>query len=114
MGAGMHVKKGDEVVVTSGDYRGERGTVTRVMPERDRVTLQGPGIPPLVKTLKRTRTNPEGGRTEVDRSFHVSNVSPLAGGKATRVRFEIREDGSKYRVAARDGSELSKLHGPRG
>jgi hypothetical protein len=49
----------------------------------------------------------------VDRSFHISNVSPAVGGKPTRVRFEVRGDGSKHRVAARDGSELSRLRGPR-
>lgn len=114
MGAGRHVKKGDEVVVTAGDFRGQRGTVTKVLAERERVLVQGAGIPPLVKTLRRTRVNPQGGRTEVDRSFHISNVSPVADGRPTRVRFEVRPDGSKHRVAVRGGGELSRLHGPRG
>ena len=113
MGAGMHVKKGDEVVVTAGDYRGQRGTVTRVMADRERVLVQGSGIPPVKKTLRRTRVNPQGGQTEVDRSFHISNVSPAVDGKPSRVRFEVRDDGSKYRVAARGGGELSRLRGPR-
>jgi hypothetical protein len=33
----------------------------------------------------------------------------MIGGKATRVRFVTRADGSKARVAARDGSELHVL-----
>jgi ribosomal protein L24 len=41
--------------------------------------------------------------------IHISNVSPCVDGKPTRVRFEVGEDGSKTRVAARDGSELHVL-----
>ena len=49
----------------------------------------------------------------LDRSFHISNVSPVVDGKPTRVRFVTKADGSKVRVAARDGSELGVVHGPR-
>jgi ribosomal protein L24 len=45
--------------------------------------------------------------------IHISNVSPVADGKPTRVRFATKADGSKVRVAARNGAELSTLHGPR-
>lgn len=111
--AGAHVRKGDEVMVTAGEFRGQLGKVVRVDPERERVTLQGAGIRPVRKNIRPTRVNPQGGQTEVDRTFHMSNVSPVVGGKPTRVRFETRPDGSKYRVAARDGSELGRLRGPR-
>jgi hypothetical protein len=43
----------------------------------------------------------------------MSNVSPVVDGKPTRVRFATKADGSKVRVAARNGAELSTLHGPR-
>lgn len=109
MGAALHVKKGDEVVITAGDYRGKTGTIVKVDRDRDRVTVQGAGIPPIRKTIRPSRVNPQGGMTEIDRTFHISNVSPVAGGKPTRVRFDVRDDGSKYRVAARDGSVLHQL-----
>ncbi|MEM1165844.1 MAG: 50S ribosomal protein L24 [Planctomycetota bacterium] len=104
-----HVRKGDDVVITSGRFRGKTGKVVRVIPDRDRVVVQGPGIDGIVRNIRPTRVNPQGGRVEVDRSFHISNVSPAVDGKPTRVRFETRADGSKVRIAVRGGGVLSEV-----
>ena len=109
-----HIRKGDEVIILAGDYRGRTGKVVRVIPKKDRVVVQGAGIDGITKNLRPTRINPQGGRVELDRSFHVSNVSPVVDGKPTRVRFERRKDGAKVRVAARDGSELGVVSPARG
>jgi large subunit ribosomal protein L24 len=108
-----HIRKGDEVVIRSGEYKGRTGTVVRVMHKSERVIVKGAGIEGIVRTLKPTRINPQGGQVTVDRSFHMSAVSPAVDGKPTRVRFEVKKDGSKVRVAARGGKELSVVHGPR-
>lgn len=115
-----HVRKGDSVIVTAGNFRGAQGEITRVDADNERVTVKFPnsvfdGVKrkPLVKTLKPTRTNPQGGQVALDRSFHISNVSPAVDGKPTRVRFPVKPDGSKARVAARGGKELSSVRGPR-
>lgn len=115
-----HVKKGDSVVITSGAFRGAVGEVARIVTKSDRVVVQFPASvydnekrKQILKNRKPTRVNPQGGRVALDRSFHISNVSPAVDGKPSRVRFEIRPDGSKVRVAVRSGKELSVLHGPR-
>jgi large subunit ribosomal protein L24 len=107
-----HVKKGDEVMVTAGKYRGKKGEVVRVIPSAERVVVRGPEIDGIVKTMKPTQASPQGGQVQIDRSFHISNVSPLADGRPTRVRFEVKADGSKSRVAVRTGKVLSQLRGP--
>ncbi|HVZ93156.1 MAG TPA: 50S ribosomal protein L24 [Phycisphaerales bacterium] len=107
-----HVRKGDEVFIRTGEYRGKSGTVVRVDHKAQRVTVNGGGIEGVVRTLKPTRLNPQGGQITVDRSFHMSNVSPAIDGKPSRVRFETKKDGSKVRVAARGGKELSVVFGP--
>ena len=43
--------------------------------------------------------------------IHISNVSPLAGGKPSRVRFETKDDGSKERVAVRTNESLGRVRG---
>ncbi|MCA9282552.1 MAG: 50S ribosomal protein L24 [Phycisphaerales bacterium] len=101
-----HVVKGDEVVITAGEYRGKTGTIVRVDTKNDRVIVHGSGIAGITKNIRPTRLNPEGGRVELDRSFHISNVSPVVDGKGSRVRFETKKDGSKVRVAAKGGKEL--------
>jgi large subunit ribosomal protein L24 len=104
-----HVRKGDQVIITAGKYRGKTGEIVRVLGDSDRVLVRGPEIDGIVKTMRPTQANPQGGQTQVDRSFHISNVSPVVDGKPTRVRFETRPDGSKVRVAVRGGKVLHEL-----
>lgn len=104
-----HIRKGDDVMIRTGDFRGRTGTVVRIMAKVNRVVVKGPQIEGITKNLKATRVSPQGGQVTVDRSFHISNVSPLVDGKATRVRFPTRADGSKVRVAVLGGKELKEL-----
>ncbi len=115
-----HVRKGDDVMVTSGSFRGAVGRIVRVLTKHDRVVIQFPASvydgerrKQRVKNLKPTRVAPQGGQVALDRSFHISSVSPVVDGKPTRVRFSTKSDGSKVRVAARTGKELGAVHGPR-
>lgn len=108
-----HVRKEDDVIILAGDFRGQVGKVVRVIPEDDRVVVRGPGIDGITKNIRPNRVNPQGGRVELDRSFHMSNVAPVVDGKPSRVRFVEKKDGSKVRVAARGGKELGTVRGPR-
>lgn len=108
-----HVRKDDQVIILTGDFKGKTGTVVRVIPKHDRVIVRGAGIDGITKNLRPTRINPQGGRVELDRSFHISNVVPVVDGKPTRVRFTTKKDGSKVRVAARNGAELGTIRAAR-
>lgn len=106
-----HIRKGDTVVVTSGASKGQTGVVRQVMPDADRVIIEGVNL----RTVNRkpTQANPQGGQIEREAPIHISNVSPLVDGKPTRVRFEVKPDGSKTRVAVRGGKTLGQVRGPR-
>ena len=106
-----HIRKGDTVIVTAGNDKGATGEVLRLLTDSDRVVVQGVNI--RAKHLKPSRTNQQGGIVRREMPIHISNVSPVVDGKATRVRFEIRGDGTKVRVAVRGGKELHRLRGPR-
>ncbi len=106
-----HILKGDTVIVTAGNDRGATGEVLRVIPSERRVVVQGVNV--RAKHLKPSQANPQGGIVRREMPIHISNVSPVVDGKPTRVRWEIREDGSKVRVAVRSGKELHVLHGPK-
>lgn len=99
-----HIRKGDTVIVTSGDHKGRTGEVMRVDVSADRVYIKGLNL--RTRNVKPTRLNPEGGRLTKEAPFHISNVSPVVEGKPTRVRFEVGQDGSKQRVAVRTGKVL--------
>ena len=106
-----HVRSGDTVVVTSGDDKGRTGQVVKVIPKRSLVVVQGINV--QTKHLRPSQQSPQGGIITKEMPIHISKVSPVVDGKPTRVRFVNRPDGSKARVAARGGSELGAVHGPR-
>ena len=99
-----HVRKGDTVIVTAGDNKGRTGKVLRVVTDHDKVVVEGINI--KTRHMKPSQANPQGGVVHKEMPIHISNVSPLADGRATRVRFVTKDDGSKVRVAARNGEQL--------
>ena len=105
-----HIKKGDQVVVTSGNDKGAVGEVLRIITASNRVVVQGVNI--RARHMKPTQQNQQGGIIRREMPIHMSNVSPVDG-KPSRVRFETRSDGSKVRIAVRSGKELHTLRGPR-
>jgi large subunit ribosomal protein L24 len=101
----LHVKKGDVVQIISGDYKGATGRVLRVMPDEQRVVVQGHNL--AKKHVRPSRRNPQGGRINIEQPIHISNVLPVSSktSKGTRVKFDVGSDGSKKRLAG-DGSEI--------
>lgn len=102
-----HVRKDDTVVITAGKHRGETGVISQVLPKKDAVIIKGKNL--RTKHIKPTQANPRGSIVQIEAPIHISNVSPVADGKPTRVRFETKSDGSKVRIAARNGSELGEI-----
>lgn len=73
-----HVKKNDEVVVISGNHKGEAGRVLQVFPEKGHVLVEG--VRMIKKHTKRSQDRPEGGIIEKEGPIHISNVK-LASSK---------------------------------
>lgn len=65
------IRKGDKVMVIAGN---ERGLVGEVLSRtEDRVTVKGVNV--RKKHVKRNQQNPSGGIIEIERPFHISNVT---------------------------------------
>ncbi|HIJ21393.1 MAG: 50S ribosomal protein L24 [Gammaproteobacteria bacterium] len=98
------IKKGDEVIVLTGKDSGQRGTVARVIFEKDRLVVDG-----INMVKKHTKPNPNlgiaGGIVEKEMSIHISNVALYnnATGKADRVGFKTLDDGRKVRYFKSSG-----------
>ena len=104
-----HIRKGDSVIVTSGNDRGVTGEVLRVLTKANRVVVSGVNV--RTKHIKPNQNNPQGGTLRREMPIHMSNVSPVVDGKPSRVRFETKPDGTKQRVAVRGGGVLHTLRG---
>jgi large subunit ribosomal protein L24 len=93
------IRKNDNVVVTTGKDRGKRGRVVRVVPEKNRVVVEGVNI-----VKRHTKANPQrnikGGLVEREAALHASNVQIVCPecGKPTRIGRKILADGRKVRV----------------
>lgn len=101
----LHVRKGDDVVVTAGNERGKRGRVVRVDHKNRRVVVEG--VNKRVKHLKKTPQNPQGGR--VEREFPIAAASVLLWSekarKGVRTKFEVH-GGKKVRVGVPCGTRF--------
>ncbi len=106
-----HVRKGDTVIITSGDHKGVTGEITEVLTKTDQVIVKGVNL--RTKHIRPTQINPKGGIVQIEAPIHISKVSPVVDGKPTRVRFETGKDGSKSRVAVRGGKVLGQVSGPK-
>ena len=99
------IRKGDEVVVTTGRSKGQRGHVLRVVGEKLLVENVN-----MVK--KHQKPNPAmnqgGGIEEKESPIHNSNVMLYnpGTGKGDRVSFKTLEDGRKVRIFKSTGEAV--------
>jgi len=101
----MKIKKGDEVVIIAGKYKGAKGKVIKALPDESRVVVEGANRHKW--HVKPTRDKP-GHIDDREAPIHVSNVALLdpKTKKPTRVGYKIAADGKKIRVAKKSGEAL--------
>jgi large subunit ribosomal protein L24 len=106
--AGLHVKKGDRVVVLAGKDKGKTGEVLSASPKETRVVVQGVNM--VKRHTRPSQANPQGGIVEKEAAIHASNVAHAdpKDGKPTRVGTKVLEDGRKVRVAKRSGEVIDR------
>ena len=100
----MKIKKGDEVVVISGKYKGVKGKVLQARPSESRVVVEG--VNRHKWRIKPTQEQP-GHIVDREAPIHVSNVALIdpKTKKATRAGYEMKGD-KKVRVSKKSGSEI--------
>lgn len=103
----MRIKKGDKVIVIAGKNKGTTGTVSRALPKKDMVVIDGVNV---VKKHRRPNAKSPHGQI-VDRAMpiHVSNVmiADPKSSKPTRIRMKTGKDGARSRVAVKSGETLA-------
>jgi large subunit ribosomal protein L24 len=67
-----HVKKGDNVEIVSGNFRGSSGKILAVYPHKQRILVEGVRI--IKKHLRKSQDNPSGKIAEREGPIHISNV----------------------------------------
>jgi large subunit ribosomal protein L24 len=104
----LHIKKNDMVKIIAGKEQGKSGKVLRVLPEKNRVVVEG-----LNMIKRHTRPNqlyPEGGILEKEAPMSVSNVMLICGScnQPSRTGIRLLEDGSKTRYCKKCNESVDK------
>ena len=103
----VKIKRGDNVIVTTGKNKGSKGEVLEVIRKEGkdpRVIVAGINI--VKKHTKPSAQNPQGGIVEKEASLNISNVSLVdKSGKATKAGYKVEGD-KKVRVAKTTGETL--------
>ncbi len=100
------IRKGDDVIVTTGRDRGKRGTVLRIVDD-EHVIVEGAN-----RVKKHQRPNPmkglTGGIVEKEMPLHISNVALYNPGtkKGDRVGIRTLEDGKRVRFFKSNGESV--------
>jgi large subunit ribosomal protein L24 len=68
----MRIKKGDTVLVISGDDRGKMGKVLKISKDKNRAVVEGVNF--IKKHSRPTSRNPKGGILEKEGSIELSNL----------------------------------------
>jgi len=100
------IRKGDDVIVTTGRDKGKRGTVLKIV-DADHVVVEGAN-----RVKKHQRPIPmkgiTGGIVDKDMPIHVSNLALFnpATQKADHVSFKTMPDGRKVRIFRSNGEQV--------
>ena len=102
----MRIKKGDQVRVLAGKDKGREGEISRVIPQRNAVIIEG--VNEVKRHQKATSETMQGGSIDKTMPIDVSNVAILSpsDGKPTRVGYRFSDSGEKIRVCKRTGVDL--------
>lgn len=103
------VKKGDMVEVTTGRDKGRRGIVQKVMLKDEKLLIDG--VNKVIRNMKPSATNPQGGQVEKNLPIHVSNVAIVnpQSDKIEKVGIRVNAQGKNERFFKKTGNAILKV-----
>ena len=102
----LKIKKGDQVMVITGESKGQKGRVLEVIRDKERVLVEG--INMVSKHTKPNAKSPQGGILKKEAPVHISNLMIVdpASGKPTRVGKRLNEKNKLVRYSKKSGEEI--------
>jgi large subunit ribosomal protein L24 len=101
----LHVKTGDQVIVTTGNAKGTIGKVLEISPKEGKVIVEGASI--VKKHIKPRSAQEQGGIVEAPAAMYACKVQLYCSKckKGTRAAHKMDGD-KKIRVCVKCGAEL--------
>ena len=104
----IKIKKNDTVIVTTGNSKGLKGKVVKVLPKENRAMVEGANL--VSKHTKPNAASPQGGIVKQEATIHISNlvmVDPKSG-EATKVGRRIDEKSGKIVRYSKNSGDVIK------
>ena len=89
----FHVKKGDEVEVIAGNFKGSSGKILEVVRSKQRVLIEGVRI--IKKHLRKSQDNPQGKIAEREGPIHISNVKLIEKKAEKKTKTKPKKEAEK-------------------
>ena len=101
----LHIKKGDIVIVNSGNDKGKKGRVLSVDRNKYRAIVDGVNI--ISKHTKPNAKYPEGGIIKQEAGIHISNLNVICPetGKPTRIGRKFNDNGKLVRYSKKSKNQ---------
>lgn len=102
------IVRGDRVRVIRGNYRDIEGSVLEVLRDEGRVRVEGVNV--RKRHTRPSQADPDGGIMSIVAPIHISNVMLIdpATNEPSRVRMQVEEDGTKERIAVKNGNPIPR------
>lgn len=102
----LHIKKGDTVIVISGEHKGQKGRVLEIIIKTQRAIVEGVNL--ISKHTKPNAESPQGGIVKKEAPVHISNLLHVdpSSGKATRIGRRLNDKGKLVRFTKKSGEEI--------
>ncbi|HUX56960.1 MAG TPA: 50S ribosomal protein L24 [Bacteroidales bacterium] len=102
----LNIKKGDTVMVITGESKGQKGRVLEVERDKSRAIVEGVNL--VSKHTKPNAKAPQGGIIKREAPVHISNlmlVDPTTG-KPTRVGRKLNDKNKLVRYSKKSEEEI--------
>jgi large subunit ribosomal protein L24 len=102
----LHIKKGDTVVILTGESRNQKGRVLEVDRVKERAIVEGMNM--VSKHTKPNAKSPQGGIIKQEAPVHISNLMLVdpASGKPTRTGRRLNDKNKLVRYSKKSGEEI--------
>lgn len=102
----LKIKKGDQVMVITGESKGQKGRVLEVNREKERILVDGINL--VSKHTKPNSKSPKGGILKKEAPVHISNLMVIdpASGKPARIGKKLNEKNKLVRYSKKSGEEI--------
>ncbi|MGQ9619578.1 MAG: 50S ribosomal protein L24 [Bacteroidales bacterium] len=102
----IHIRKGDTVIVITGESKGQKGRILEVDRKKERAIVEGVNL--VYKHTKPNAKAPQGGIMKKEAPIHISNLLLIdpASGKPTRIGRRLNDKNKLVRYSKKSGEEI--------